>query len=306
MTIFELQFGSEDKTNKNSDKYEKILMKNKEFLDTTLPEKTPMVSIIILNRNGANFLKNFFVSFKNSTIYNNYEIIVIDNGSTDKSISILESESRLLPLKIIRNNENRNFSQGCNQGAEYSKGDYILLINNDTEPTYGWLNEMVKCSLRTPEVGAVCPKVLHMYDNKNKGTLVQQIGLGLKKDGGIFRPYRIGDGYSPFDSRVNKEESRFVVSGAVLLVKKDIYFEVGGLDEDYNYGYEDADFSLKLINRGYVNMYCPTALVFHYSWGTKGKEKYDVIRKIQKKNIEIFYDKWHEWLKDNFKKKNQI
>jgi GT2 family glycosyltransferase len=307
MNRFNLEMGNEDKLNKKenmnkrkNDKYNRILIKNKQILDDTLPSNPPMVSIIILNRNGAMFLNDFFNSFKENTIYKNYEIIVVDNGSTDKSISILRSESNILPLQIIRNKENKNFSQGCNQGAKHAKGDYILLINNDTQPTYGWLNEMVKCALRTSKAGAICPKILYPNNNKkNKALLVQQIGMTFKKDGKLFKPQFVGDGYKPYDDRVNKEEGRLAVSAAVLLVKKHIYFEVGGLDENYNYGYEDVDFSLELSKRGYVNMYCPTALIFHHLWGTQKKVDWDVILKRREKNIKIFHNKWAKWLKEN-------
>jgi GT2 family glycosyltransferase len=301
MNKFKLIFVSKGRNNRMEDKHKKILTKNMKLLDPILPQNPPMVSIIILNRNGADFLNEFFQDFKENTIYNNYEIIVVDNGSTDQSISILESESKLLPLKIIRNKENKSFSQGCNQGVKHAISEYILLINNDTQPTYGWLNEMVKCALRTPKVGAVCPKILYPKSHKNKSLLVQQMGMSFKKSQGVIRPYVMGNGYKPFDRRVNKEEARIIVSGTVLLVKKDMYFNVGGLDESYNYGHEDVDFSLKLTKIGYKNMYCPTSLVFHHFCGTQFKDKIAMWERIEYNN-RVFNDKWGEWLKENYEK----
>lgn len=309
MTVFKLEIGNENKDEHNNDinEYNRILVKNKELIDTTLPKNPPKVSIIMLNRNGAMFLRSFFKHFKKNTIYKNYEIIVVENASTDKSISILEKESKLLPLTIIKNKENKNFSKGCNQGAKYAKGEYILLINNDTEPTYGWLNEMIKCALRTSNVGSVCPKILYPSTNEKMGLLVQQCGMYFMKKGNLYHSYILGQGYKPFDSRVNKEGERIIASAAVLLVKKDIYFEVGGFDENYDYGHEDVDFTLKINKRGYVNMYCPTGVVFHHMGETRFKKVPSVvILERREKNIKLFNKKWGKWIKEKWGKKRVI
>jgi len=281
--------------------YNQIISINKKYIDDTLPDNTPLVSIIMLNRNGAHHLKRFFKSFKENTIYPNYEIIIVDNDSTDNSISILESQSQELPITIIKNTTNKSFSEANNQAVKYAKGEYLLLTNNDVEPTYGWLNELVKCEQRTKNAGAIGAKLIYPYCpessiNSHKSFKIQHMGIAFKEEKDFIRPYNMGNGYDPFDSRSNKETVRAAITAAVLLVKKELYFEVKGLDEEYIYGYEDVDFSLKLTKRGYKNIYCPTALLFHYEFGTQSKDNRKAIQKRRLNNMRIFKNKWYKWL----------
>ena len=122
---------------------ERILSTNLSFLNNYEFDEEPLVSIIILNRNGLNHLKVLFKDFDKKTNYSNYEIIVVDNASCDQSVEYLYSLKKDLPIKIIENTENVSFSKGNNDAAKIANGKYLLLLNNDIEPTYGWLNEMI-------------------------------------------------------------------------------------------------------------------------------------------------------------------
>ena len=131
--------------------YDKVLVdsRKKEICRTNLAllnnfefENEPLISIIILNRDGLHHLKRLFKDFDKKTNYSNYEIIVVDNASTDGSVEFLKSLD--LPITVIENKENVSFSKGNNDAAKIAKGEYILLLNNDIEPTFGWLNEMVQ------------------------------------------------------------------------------------------------------------------------------------------------------------------
>ena len=256
-------------------KHAEILKKNASLIDLyPFKEDSPMVSIIILNRNGLNHLKRLFKNFKENVQYPSYEIIVADNASDDESVQFLESLREKLPLKIIKNTENNTFSRVNNEAVNLAKGEYILLLNNDIEPAYGWLNEMMQITLKYKNIGAIGAKLVHpdcsmSIKNRNNSYKIQHTGIAFKKlpDGSI-KPYNIGKGLEPFDSHSNSEETRAGVTAAVLLVEKKLYQEVGGLDEEYNYGYEDVDFCLKLLKKGYDNIYCPKALLYHYEHGT--------------------------------------
>ena len=120
---------------------EEICETNLAFLSNYEFDEEPLVSIIILNRDGLNHLKRLFKDFDSKTNYSNYEIIVVDNASKDDSVKYLKSLD--LPIKIIENDVNVSFSKGNNDAADIANGDYLLLLNNDIEPTYGWLNELV-------------------------------------------------------------------------------------------------------------------------------------------------------------------
>jgi len=273
----------------------------KEASYSNLPETHPLVSIIMLNYNGSQYLKDFFYYFKKNTVYPNYEIIVLDNGSTDDSMDILKKEAKKLPITVKENKKNVSFSKGNNQLAQYAHGEYILLLNNDTRPMHGWLTEMVKCALRHENAGAIGAKLVYPYSSdkssKTKNAfLIQHAGIDIQKNGEIFKPYNMGKGLTFHDQAVNMEAARIAVTGAALLVKRELYWKVGGLDELYHYGYEDVDFCLKLIKHGYVNIYCPTASLFHVECGTQGKEKKRVLKQRRQENLRIFNDKWSYYL----------
>ena len=127
-----------------SGKYEYIKNKNLSLIDLhPFADNAPLVSIIILNKNGFIQLKRLFKDFEETIQYPSYEIILVDNASTDNSISFLKELSNNLPLTIVQNTENKSFSEANNQAADIAQGEFLLLLNNNVEPTYGWLNEMM-------------------------------------------------------------------------------------------------------------------------------------------------------------------
>ena len=267
---------------------------------------SPLVSIIILNRNGINHLKRLFKDFKENIQYPNYEVIVVDNASCDNSVEYLERINDI-PIKIIKNKINESFSKANNKAISVSNGEFILLLNNDIETTYGWLNEMMQTLERNNyncTVGAklVYPKI-HGKNHK-ESFKVQHAGMAFDEysDGSIL-PYNIGNRYKPFDKKINMESKRGGVTAAVLLVKRSIYEELGGLDEDYNYGYEDVDFCLKILKNGYDNIYCPNALLFHYEYGTdRVLHAYFEQRNRGILNKAFLFYKWNKYLAKNILK----
>lgn len=287
------------------EKYEEILNKNESLIKLhPFKNDAPLVSIIILNRNGLGHLKRLFKNFEENIQYPSYEIIVVDNASTDDSISFLEHLSKTLPLNIIKNSENKSFSKANNDAAKNAKGEFILLLNNDIEPLYGWLNEMMQTALKSEEIGAVGAKLVYpdcsnsVY-NKNNSFKIQHRGIAFKEEDGFIKPYNLTNN-EPFDAESNLEIERASVTAAALIVNKDKYFQVGGLDEGYNYGYEDVDLCLKLLKRGYKNIYCPKALLFHYEFGTQEKNENKDVKNRRLKNKKLFFQKWNLWLRKQF------
>lgn len=284
------------------EKYDEILNKNS-LITKIYPFdiKDPLVSIIILNRNGLEHLKRLFKNFKKNIQYPSYEIIVVDNASKDNSISFLEEMSNILPLNIIRNIENISFSKSNNQAAEIANGKYLLFLNNDVEPLYGWLNQMMQSALKSEDIGAIGAKLIYpdcsnSVFNRNNSFKIQHRGIAFKEEDGFIKPYNLGSN-EPFDSKSNIEKDKAAVTAAAILVEKDKYWQVNGMDESYNYGYEDVDFCLKLLKKGYRNVYCPKALLFHYEFGTQEKNKSREVKKRRLKNRKLFAKKWNLWLK---------
>lgn len=282
--------------------HESILTLNALNIDLeNFNDDAPLVSIIIINRNGLKYLKRLFDDFMEKIQYPNYEIIVVDNDSEDESVHFLEDLSKSLTLKIIKNKENESFSRANNQAAEIAKGEYLLLLNNDVEPTYGWLNQMIKSALQSSDVGAVGAKLVYpdcsasRYNRRNSFK-VQHTGIAFREENGFIKPYNMGHG-DTFKVNDEEDEPRAAVTAAALLVAWDKYFEVDGLDEGYIYGYEDVDFCLKLLKKGYRNIYCPKALLFHYEFGTQESNKNKEVKRRRLNNRELFREKWGKWLR---------
>lgn len=278
----------------------KIIDTNKALLSNYEFDKEPLVSIIILNRNGLNHLKRLFKDFDKKTNYSNYEIIIVDNASQDESVSYLKSLD--LPIMIIENDVNVSFSKGNNDAAKIANGEYLLLLNNDIEPTYGWLNEMVGCMLNNDNVGSVGAKLLFPYyeDMKDQGKsyCIQHAGVKFREE---RTPYVYGPYHENifstlvFSSDVNHQKEVISNTAACLLVPKDVYLDLGGLDESYFYGYEDIDFAFKLYKNNYKSIFNPFALLFHHESATRVEDE-DEKNRLNYENIMVFYNKWGDYL----------
>ncbi|WP_066973883.1 glycosyltransferase [Methanobrevibacter filiformis] len=228
---------------------------------------SPLVSIIILNRNGADHLKRLFSNFKENICYPNYEVIVVDNNSTDESIEVLNNLD--IPITIIKNKKNESFSTGNNKAVNYCKGEFLLFLNNDIETTYGWLNIMMQTSVKNKHRGAVGAKLIYPYIKNKKfrsrSFKIQHAGVFFRElKNGFMEPYHYKRFIDPFNEKINKDYIISTVTGAVLLVKKSLFKEVDGFDENFDYGYEDVDFCIKLIKKGYCNVYSHGSLLFHH------------------------------------------
>lgn len=283
------------------ERYQSILNKNGQLLKLKKFNFEPLISIIILNRNGLDHLKRLFKDFKEKTGYQNFEIIVVDNASNDGSLPFLDKLSSTIPLKIIKNKMNETFSRANNQAVKEAAGEFILLLNNDVEPTYGWLNQLVQVVDKNEYVGAVGAKLIYPYQENDPNSFkIQHAGITFKANSVFIIPYNIANGKDPFDSRYNKEKAVAGVTGACLLVHRELYLKAGGLDEKYYYGYEDVDFSLKLNKMGYINIYCPHALLFHHENGKqkRGNRRSRVNRSL--KNRATLRKKWGGYIRKNY------
>ena len=237
-----------------------------------LPTPTPKVSIIIPTRDCANLLEACTDGLLYRTDYQNFEILVADNGSTeDPSKQLFQKLQRLPNVKILSLPGSFNYSRLNNQAVAHATGEVLLLLNNDIDVIApGWLTEMVSHAIR-PEIGAVGAKLLYKNDTVQHAGLV----LGVAWPGGIAGHYALGaprDEPGPFGS-LALLRSVSAVTGACLAVRRELYNAVGGLDEhNLAVAFNDVDFCLRLREQGYRNVWTPFAELYHYESISRGDD----------------------------------
>ena len=218
-------------------------------------EAEPLVSILIPTRNNEKILQRCIESLENNTTYKNWEIIIIDNNSTKiKTKKYYESLSH----KIINFNEPFNFSKMNNLAVKHAKGELLLFLNDDTQIINSEsLEEMVNlCSQN--HVGAVGAKLIYSDDT------IQHAGIAFLKTGAGFHPFqRINESKGGYYNLINVTRECSAVTGACLLVRKEIFDKVNQFDEDFDLYYGDSDLCLKIIQLGFSVLYTPHAKLLH-------------------------------------------
>ncbi len=241
-----------------------------------------MASIIIAVYNKREYTKQCLESLIISNIQSSFELIIIDNASTDGTAEYLQKLSG--DVKIISNTENLGFTLAVNQGAALAEGKYLILLNNDTSPQSGWLDRLVALAESDSAVGAVGAKLV--YPN---GAL-QEAGALIFSDG---TGWNFGKGDDPLLPRYNAICEVDYCSGACLLVRHDLFKKLGGLDVRYAPAYyEDTDLCFGLRKLGAKVLYNPEAVVIHHESVTAGKDYANGFRRYQEVNRQKFVEKW--------------
>jgi GT2 family glycosyltransferase len=233
------------------------------------PSPHPLVTIIIPTRNGAEYLERCVESIFARTEYENFEILVVDNESDEAATRELLDALRKRPrCEVLEAPGEFNFSAINNAAVEHARGEMVCLLNNDTEVVSPeWLTDMVGHCARS-EVGAVGAKLLYPDDT------IQHAGVGLGLGGvaGHMHKYYPADSAGYFGRLVATYDFS-AVTAACLLARKEVYEEVGGLDETiFAVAFNDIDFCLRLRKAGYWNVYVPTAKLYHYESKSRGLE----------------------------------
>ena len=232
-----------------------------------------MVSIIIVTYGKWEMTKRCLDSLFKAPIKPEFEVIVVDNGSTDNTIEELK---KYKGIKFIQNKPNSHFANGCNLGFKHSKGKYILFLNNDTKIHDDFITPMLKCfdDDRIGIVGARC-----LYPN---GT-IQHCGVGFKKNSA---PRHVYKGWAGDDPVVMYPRYYQSVTAACMLVRRKIFRGLHGFKEKYKTGKEDVDFCLRAGKHGVKIRYEPKACITHYEHQSEGRFKYD------KRNRKLYKARW--------------
>jgi glycosyltransferase involved in cell wall biosynthesis len=231
----------------------------------------PLVSILIPSKNNGPVLRNCIESIFSRTKYQNFEVVIIDNGSTDPSTLDDINEFRLMrQVRVVVHDAPFNYSEINNIAVRHSKGDLLIFLNDDTEIiSPGWLERMGGYA-QLPHVGAVGAKLLY-----EGGELVQHVGVVNLQDGpGHAMLRRKIDDPGHF-CRALLEFNWLAVTGACLMVERDKFERVGGFDESFPVAYNDIDLCLRIIDAGYYNVVCQDVKLIHYESLSRGQDHLD-------------------------------
>lgn len=233
--------------------------------------KPGRVSVIVPTRDHGDDVDRCLRSLFEITRYDNFEVVLLDNGSTEfKSLEIFAEWARLEPLrlKVIRHDVPFNYSEINNVAAAHSSGEYLLFLNNDTEITHAdWMTAMVEQAQRA-SIGAVGAKLLYSDGRLQHAGVVIGIG-GVAGHSHRFSP---GNAFGYFN-QVCAVSNFSAVTAACLMMRREVFAEIGGFDERLAVAYNDVDLCLRILEKGYNIVYVPHAVLYHYESQSRG---YDV------------------------------
>ena len=256
----------------------------------------PKISIVIANKDHLEDLKRCITSIKEKSTYENYEIIVVENGSETKEIFDYYEKLKDDPqIKVVTYTEKGsfNYSKVNNFGVKEASGDYILLLNNDTQViTVNWMEELLMYAQRE-DVGAVGAKLYYGNKTIQHAGVVLQLGAHRTAGHSHYGQHRDNLGYM---GRLCYAQDVSAVTGACLLVKKKLFEEVGGLDESFAISLNDVDFCLKLREKGLLNVFTPFAELYHFESVSRGLDDQGEKAARYNDESERFREKWKEVL----------
>ena len=228
-------------------------------------------TIVIPNINGKGWLKDSIESVYAQT-EQDFQLIVVDNGSTDESLEQARSYCSRPNFTLIENGRNTGFSHAVNQGIARAESEFVVLFNNDAFAEPGWLAELIRAAESDPKIFAVQSLMIRHFDREladDAGDYVTWMGFACKT----------GDGRRA--SRYTKQKRIFSACGGAALYRKRILDEIGGFDENFFAYFEDVDLSWRANNAGYKNILCPTAKCYHICGASTGAVKYNAFKSQQ-------------------------
>lgn len=254
----------------------------------------PKISIVIANKDHEADLRRCLTSIFEKSTYDNYEVIIVENNSETPEIrKYYEELKENEKVKIVVYEGGFNYSAVNNLGVKTAEGEYILLLNNDTQViTVNWMEELLMYAQRQ-DVGAVGAKLY--YGDKTIQHAGVVLGLGAHRTAGHshYMQHRENLGYM---GRLCYAQNVSAVTGACLMVSKALFEKVGGLDESFAVSLNDVDFCIRLREMGYLNVFTPFAELYHYESVSRGLD--DKGEKAKRYNEESarFREKWKEVL----------
>ncbi len=251
----------------------------------------PLISVVIPNHNGAAFLERCLSSLQRQT-YTPVEIVLVDNASTDASAEVIASTA---PQAVrLFQEKNLGFAGGANAGIRKAGGDWVAILNNDTEAAPDWLTECAHAMERHPEADFLACRILDFSERErvfSAGDCFLRAGIG----------YRRGQELSD-RSDYREETEIFAASGCAALYRKSVLEKAGGYDERFFAYFEDVDLALRLQATGHRGWYVPGAVIYHLGGATSGGEFSPLAVRLRTRNSILLLSKslpahflWRGW-----------
>ena len=233
-----------------------------------VPAPPPLVSIVICTRDHEALIRTAIESIQSLSTYPNYELVILDNGSRDAgTLAYLAKLSKQPRVNVIRDDSPFNYSRLNNAAVAASRGEVVCLLNDDIEVlSPDWLEELVSYAIQ-PDVGAVGARLWYPDGTLQHGGVI----IGIGGVAGHAHP-RLAKGDPGYFSRGVLQQELSAVTGACLMVRRAVFDEVGGLDEQIAVAFNDVDFCLRLRTAGYRNIWTPFAELIHHESASRGLE----------------------------------
>jgi GT2 family glycosyltransferase len=254
--------------------------------------RTPLLSIIIPSQDHVADLERCIDSILQKTTYPNFEVVIIENNSKKpETFKLYERFIQDSRISILNWDEPFNYSRINNWAAGQVKGEVLLFLNNDTQViNEGWLEEMLSFAIRS-DIGAVGAKLYYPDDSIQHAGVIVGVG-GVAGHSHKYFP-KNDPGY--FGSLISVHNVS-AVTAACLMVRKQVFQEVNGFDEDFILAFGDVDLCLRILLKGYLNIWTPYAELYHHESMTRGGEDDEIKQRRFKGEIDHFKQRWNDFL----------
>ena len=254
----------------------------------------PLISIVIANKDHAEDLERCVTSILEKSSYAHYEIIIVENNSVSEEIFAYYKKIQSNPdIRVITYEGEFNYSAINNLGVSQAKGEYIVLLNNDTSViSIDWMEELLMYAQRS-DVGAVGAKLY--YEDRTIQHAGVVLGLGQHRTAGHTH-YGVSSNNLGYMGRLCYAQNVMAVTGACLMMRRALFQELGGLDESFAVSLNDVDLCIRAWKAGYVNVFTPFAELYHYESRSRGSDIQGAGAQRYDRESAAFRDKWKELL----------